>query len=119
MTWDVNNFVSLSRKDGGTVIFGDDSKGKIIGNGNVQIGKSPLIEDVALVDGLKHNLLSISQLCDKGFRVAFYSSCCKVFDKIDNCIFVGKRENNVYTINMDSFTSTIPYLNAIDDDSWL
>ena len=80
MTWDVNNFVSLSRKiDGGTVTFGDDSKGKIICNDNIQIGKSPLIEDVALVDGLKHNLLSISQLCDKDFCVAFYSSCCKVF----------------------------------------
>jgi len=72
MTWDVNFFQTLSRKcDGGTVTFGDDSKGKIIGIGNVKFGNSPLIEDVALVDGLKHNLLSISQLCDKGFRVVF------------------------------------------------
>jgi len=32
MTWDINNFATLSRyHEGGTVTFGDDSKGKIIG----------------------------------------------------------------------------------------
>ena len=30
-----------------------------------------IIESVALVDGLKHNFLSISQLCDKGNEVWF------------------------------------------------
>ena len=61
MTWDVKNFQMLSRKcEGGIVTFGDDSKGNIIGFGNVKVGNSPLIEDIALVDGLKHNLLSIS-----------------------------------------------------------
>ena len=61
MTWDINNFTTLSRyHKGGTVTFGDDSKGKIIGTGNIKIGSSSLIENVVLVDGLKHNLLSIS-----------------------------------------------------------
>ena len=60
MTWDINNFATLSRYDeGGTVTFEDDSKGKITGIGNIKIGTSPLIENVVLVDGLKHNLLSI------------------------------------------------------------
>ena len=31
----------------------------IIGIGNIKIGSAPLIENVILVDGLKHNLLSI------------------------------------------------------------
>jgi len=53
--------------EGGTIIFGEDSKGRIIGFGNIKISKSPLIENIALVDGLKYNLLSISQLCDKDF----------------------------------------------------
>jgi len=44
----------------GTVTFGDDSKGKIVGIGNIKIGSSPMIENVALVDGLKYNLLSVS-----------------------------------------------------------
>ena len=61
MTWDINNFATLSRYNGGgTITFGDDSKGKIIGIGNIKLGSSPLIENIIFVEGLKHNLLSIS-----------------------------------------------------------
>ena len=66
MTWDINNFTTLLRYlEGGTVTFGDDSKGKIIGIVNIKIGSSPLIENVILFDDLKYKLLSVSQLCDK------------------------------------------------------
>ena len=60
-------FFTLQSKDGGTVTFGDNNKGKVIGIGNIGNPKFPLIENVLLIDGLMHNLLSISQLCDKGF----------------------------------------------------
>ena len=50
----------LRYDEGVTVIFGADSKGKITGIGNIKISTSPLIENVILVDGLKHNVLSIS-----------------------------------------------------------
>ena len=70
MTWDINNFATLSRyHEGGTVTFGDDSKGKIVCIGNIKLGSSPMIKNVALVDNVKHNLLSVSQFCDKGFIV--------------------------------------------------
>ena len=70
MTWDINNFVTLSRyQEGGTITFGDDSKGNIIGICNIKIGSSPLIENVVLVEGLKYNLLSISQLYDKDLKL--------------------------------------------------
>ena len=79
MTWDINNFATLSRyHEGGTVTFGDDSKGKIIGIGNIKIGSSLLIENVVLVDGLKHNLMSISQLCDRDFKVVLMI-CLAIF----------------------------------------
>ena len=85
----------------GTVTFGDDSKGTIIGIGNIKIGTSPLIENIILVDGFKHNLLSISQLCDRGLKVIFDESSCKIFDnKTNECILTGFRENNVYIIDM-------------------
>ena len=60
MTGDKNKFTSLALKDGGNVKFGDNSKGKIISIGNIGKTYSLIIEDVLLVDGLKHNLLSIS-----------------------------------------------------------
>ena len=80
MTWDINNFAILSRyNEGDTITFRDDSKSKIIDIGNIKIGSSPLIENVILIEGLKHNLLSISQLCNKGLRVIFDNSTCDIW----------------------------------------
>ena len=87
-TWDVNNFAMLSKTCKSDIVtFGDNSKGRIIGFGNVKIDTSPLIENVALVDDLKHNLLSISQLCDKDLKIIFDSTCCRVVDDCDACLF--------------------------------
>jgi hypothetical protein len=70
MTGDSEQFSELKDKKGGSVIFGDKSKGQIKGIG--KIGKnSASIDSVLFVSGLKYNLLSISQLCDKGLRVIF------------------------------------------------
>jgi len=100
MTCDINNFAALSRYvEGGAVTFGDDSKGTIIGIGNIKIETSPLIENVVLVDGLKHNLLSIRQLCDRGSKVIFDDSSCNIYGcKTNECILTGFRENNVYIL---------------------
>jgi hypothetical protein len=106
MTGDKNKFTSLTLKDGGNIKFSDNSKGKIIGIGNIGKTHSLVIEDVLLVDGLKHNLLSISQLCDKGYNVIFKSIMCIIVNKIDNqVLFVAFRNENVYTINLDNMTS--------------
>ena len=65
MTRDPTHFSKLTILDEGYVTFGDNNKGKIIGKRNIGNKSNLLIEDVLLVDSLKHNLLSISQLCDK------------------------------------------------------
>ena len=94
MTWNINNFATLSRNhESGTITFGDDSKGKTIGIGNIKIGSSLLIENVILVDGLKHNLLSISQLFDRGFKVNFDDLSYNVLDnKTNACILFRFRK---------------------------
>ena len=121
MTWDINNFVTLSRYvEGDTVTFRDDSKGTIICTDNIKIGTSPLIENVVLVDGLKHNLLGISQLCDRGLKIIFDESSCNIFDcKTKKCILTGFRENNVYIFDMLNLDCTTKCLNAFDENSWL
>ena len=58
-------------RSSGNVSFGDNSKGKIIGIGNVGNVSSTFIENVCLIENLKHNLLSISQLCDKSYKVVW------------------------------------------------
>ena len=53
----------------GTITFGDRSKSVIRGIGTVDIPGLPVFEDVWYVDGLKANLLSISQICNNGLNV--------------------------------------------------
>ena len=64
MTRDKGQFNKLDAKDGGHVTFRDNTKGKIIGIGEIGNPQSISIHHVLFIDGLKHNLLSISQLCD-------------------------------------------------------
>ena len=71
MTGDMNCFLTFEKKDGGLVTFGNNDKGKIRGKGIIGNPNSAKIENVKYVEGLKHNLLSISQLCDSGFEVVF------------------------------------------------
>jgi hypothetical protein len=35
------------------------------------------VQYVLFVDGMKHNLLSVSQFCDRGCKVVFTSKDCK------------------------------------------
>jgi hypothetical protein len=66
---DQEKFISLKRK-GGNVSFGDDSSTKILGKGVVEIGSKNVKEkNVLLVEYLKHNLLSVSKMCDQGYTL--------------------------------------------------
>ena len=77
MTGDKSKFLSLEAYNGGTVTFGDNMKGEIVGIGKVGRSSSYAIENVFLVEGLMHSLLSISQFCDKGNSVSFTSETVK------------------------------------------
>ena len=72
------------------------------------------------VDGLKHNLLSISQLCDMGNKVTFYPKNCFVssLDE-DKVIFSGERVDNVYVIDLNKIDNKdIKCLMFISYDTW-
>ncbi|KAA3466800.1 retrotransposon-like protein [Gossypium australe] len=67
----------------GEVTFGDNSKGLIGGIGFIGKNSSIFIENVLYINSLKHNLSSISQLCDKGVNLIFESNHMKPFNKIE------------------------------------
>ena len=101
MTGKINILLSLQRKDCGLVTFGDNNQCKVIAIDNVGQGKNPLIENILLVDGLRYNILSISQLCDKGHKVLFDKNACHLYDlDMTNIIAKGYRKNNIYIINI-------------------
>ena len=64
MTGNPDMLNDIIYKDEGLVNFGDNSKGYVIGIGKVGNFETPIITNVLLVKNLKHNLLSISQLCE-------------------------------------------------------
>jgi hypothetical protein len=78
MTGDMDKFLTLKKERDGSVSFGNDNSAKIIGKGTVNLGsKDAKAENVLLVEDMKHNLLSVSQMCDQGHKLVFDSQKCK------------------------------------------
>jgi hypothetical protein len=101
MTGDKSKFLTLSDSKSGNVTFGNDAPGKVKGKGIVSLsnGKKKA-QDVMLVENLKHNLLSVSQVCDRGCEVVFTSKDYKI-KSVDSGQLVAKgirTENNVYIL---------------------
>ena len=79
MTDDRIKFLTLQNERDGSVSFGNDDSSKIIGKGTVRIGnKNEKVENVLLVEYMKHNLLSVIQMCDQGHKVTFDSQKCEI-----------------------------------------
>ena len=74
------------------------------------------IENLLLVEGLKHNFLSISQLCNKDFNITFDKTHYSITSQ-NQTISIRKRLKNVYML--DSFnsknTSTICLVTVSDN----
>ena len=63
----------------------------------MDISRLLVFEDVWYVDGLKANLLSISQICDNGLNVLFTKYECEILDGGGDSICFGVRTaNNCY-----------------------
>ena len=62
MTGDRSLFKIFDTKKGGNVTFGDGSKSQIKGKGIISLPRLPDIANVLYVEGLRVNLLSISQI---------------------------------------------------------
>jgi hypothetical protein len=104
MTGDKGKFLSLSERKSGNITFRNDALGKIKVKGMVSLsngkGKS---QDVLLVYGLKHNLLSVSQMCDRGCEVVFTSKDCKIKSANSGQVVAKsiRTKNNVYVLKED------------------
>ena len=101
MTGNKGLFKTLVEGKIGTVTFGDGGKSVIRGIGTVDIPGLPVFEDVWYVNGLKANLLSISQICDNGLNVLFTKYECEILDGGGDYMCVGVRTaNNCYGLTL-------------------
>ena len=72
ITGDQGMFLSLIEKHrGGNVTFGNKNPIRIKGKGVVNLDEKTKSQIVLYVEGLKHNLLSVSQMCEKCYHVTF------------------------------------------------
>lgn len=71
MTGRRHMFQSLELKPGCTVGFRGNQKGKIVGSRIIGNDSLPYINNVLLVKGLMHILLSICQISDNGYDIIF------------------------------------------------
>eukprot|EP00253_Pinus_taeda_P034859 PITA_34859 len=82
------------------VSFGNDTPALIKGKGSVLLKEKIKARNVMYVDGLKHNLLSVSQMCDQGNEVVFQSNGCIVreLDTGETMIKEIRTPNNLYIL---------------------
>jgi hypothetical protein len=84
------------------VTFGDDKKGKVLGIGVIKINDCFTLNDVALVDRLRYNLISVSQFCDVDLIMLFYKSDSHVLDSSGKRVFDISRIGNIFQADFSS-----------------
>ncbi|GJU71131.1 integrase, catalytic region, zinc finger, CCHC-type containing protein [Tanacetum coccineum] len=121
MTGNRSKLKNFVEKFIGTVRFGNDHFGAIMGYGDYVIGDS-VISRVYYVEGLGHNLFSVGQFCDSDLEIAFRKHSCFVRDMNGVDLLKGSRSTNLYTISIDDMMKSSPVCllsKASKTKSWL
>ena len=72
-----------------SITFEDGEKGSVLGSRYLNVPDFPKLRNVLLVDELKFNLISTSQLCDQDLFVKFTKDKCIVIDQDQHHIMEG------------------------------
>ena len=84
------------------IVFGDNSKGDVIGLSKAAITFEHSITNILYVDSLGYNLLFVSQLCEMGFNCLFTDKGVEVFRREDSSIvFMGQLKNKFYLVDFN------------------
>jgi hypothetical protein len=95
-----------------TIIFGDGNQCKVKGLGKVAITTEHSISNVFLVESLRYNLLSVSQLCHMGYKCLFTNIDVSVFRRSDGSLaFKGVLDDKLYLVDFSKENA--------DLDAWL
>jgi hypothetical protein len=85
---------------GGKITYGDGSQSKVIGKGLIEIPGFPVSQEALYVEGLKANLLRISQFYDNDLMVQFSKKECNIFDCNGKWLIGGERTtDNCYGLS--------------------
>ena len=103
----------------GTVTFGNDNSSKVPGKGTATLGsKNVATKDVLLIENMRHNLLSVSKMCDQGHVLTFTSKDCKIRrEDLGKFVATASRTpSNIYILDEIKKEN---YCLGREDESWL
>jgi hypothetical protein len=89
------------------VTFGDDKKGKVLGTDVIKVNDCFTLNDIALMDMLRYNLLSVSQLCDADLSVLFRKSDSHVLNSSGKRVCGISRIGNIFQADFSSAQSSL------------
>jgi hypothetical protein len=107
-----SSLTPLSHKE--YVTFGDDKKGKVLRTGVIKLNDCFTLNVVTLVDRLRYNLLSVSQLCDANLSVLFHKSDLHVLDSSGKRVYGISHIENIFQAD---FSSAQPSLRCLISQS--
>lgn len=93
----------------------------VIDADNICISHYLAIEIFLLLEGLKHKLLSISQICDAGFNIVLdENKCTENSIQQSKTAIAGQRTNNVYMLDLcTKEKQIIKCLASLNKNSWM
>jgi hypothetical protein len=103
-----SSLTPLSHKE--YVTFGDDKKGKVPGTSITKVNDYFTLNDVTLVDKLRYNLLSVSQLVDADLDALFRKSGSQVLDSSGKYVCGISHLKKVFQVNFSFAQSSVKCL---------
>nr|GEU34023.1 retrovirus-related Pol polyprotein from transposon TNT 1-94 [Tanacetum cinerariifolium] len=104
---------------GPKVVFGDKSSCIIKGYGSINNG-GIVFTKVAFINGLKYNLISISQLCNAKYIVQFDDKKGIIFNSNKEIVLIAPKRNDVYIFDMSLLTlnGACFFAKALESINW-
>jgi hypothetical protein len=102
MTGERTMFTSFEKNEceSDCITFSDNSQGQVLGFGKIAITTKHLISKVLLIESLDYNLLSVSQLCERGYNCLFTDNGVTIFRRSDDSFtFKGVLRGKLYLVN--------------------
>jgi hypothetical protein len=81
------------------ITFGDNGRGRVLSEGEIKVSDKVTLRHVALVQSLRLNLLSVSQLLDEGFEVLFRPGGSQILDSRGDLVCMVLPEGQVFRAN--------------------
>ncbi|GJR44455.1 retrovirus-related pol polyprotein from transposon TNT 1-94 [Tanacetum coccineum] len=118
-TKSVKSYLHKYVEPGPNVVFGDDSTCTTEGYGSIKCN-GIVFTKVSFVNGLKYNLITISQLCDAKYIVQFDEKRGTIFNSNKEVVMIAPRIIYVYVLVMrSSAQESCFFAKAFENLNWL